>query len=85
MWIGNTAITGYTTGNALINNGGTHPSTTGTGIIAMTAGVYYPIRIQYGENTGVTAFSLTVYTISLGTYTTTMTSNIFYNAVTLGL
>jgi hypothetical protein len=85
MWIGNTAITGYTTGNALINNGGTHPSTTITGIIAMTAGVYYPIRIQYGENTGVTAFSLTVYTISLGTYTTTMTSNIFYNSVTQGL
>jgi hypothetical protein len=85
MWIGNTAITGYTTGNALINNGGVHTSTTVSGNTPMTAGVYYPIRIQYGNNTGSTAFSLTVYTISLGTYTTTMTSNIFYNSVTQGL
>ena len=85
MWIGNTAITGYTTGNALINNGGVHVSTTVGGNTPMTAGQYYPIRIQYGNNTGSTAFSLTVYTISLAAYTTTMTSNIFYNAVTLGL
>ena len=85
LWIGNTALTGYTTGNPVINNGGAHSSQTVQGNTPMTEGVYYPIRIQYGNNTGSTAFSLTVYTISLATYTTTMTSNIFYNAVTLGL
>lgn len=85
MWIGNTALTGYTTGNALINNGGAHASTTVGGNTPMTAGQYYPIRIQYGNDAGSTAFSLTVYTISLAAYTTTMTSNIFYNSVTQGL
>jgi hypothetical protein len=85
LWIGNTAITGYTTGNALINNGGLHSSQTITGVIAMTAGVYYPIRIQYGNNIGDSAFSLTVYSVSIATYTTSMASNIFYNSVTNGL
>ena len=84
LWIGNTALTGYTTGNALIDNGGLHSSTTVAGDIAMTAGVYYPIRIQYGNSTGSTAFQFTVFSNSLGGYTTAMTSNIFYNSVTLG-
>ena len=84
LWIGNTALTGYTTGNALINLGGLHASETATGNTPMTAGVYYPIRIQYGNNTGDTAFQFTVYSNSLGNYTTTMTSNIFYNTVNNG-
>jgi hypothetical protein len=85
MWIGNTALTGYTTGNALINLGGLHASQTATGNTLMTAGVYYPIRIQYGNNIGDSAFSLTVYSVSIATYTTSMASNIFYNSVTNGL
>jgi len=85
LWIGNTALTGYTTGNALINLGGLHASQTATGNTPMTAGVYYPIRIQYGNNTGDSAFQFTVFSNSLGDYTTTMTSNIFYNSVTNGL
>ena len=84
LWIGNTAITGYTTGNAVINNGGLHSSNTEIGNTPMTAGVYYPIRIQYGNNTGDSAFQFTVYSNSLGNYTTTMTSNIFYNTVNNG-
>jgi hypothetical protein len=84
LWIGNTALTGYTTGNALINLGGLHASETATGNTPMTAGVYYPIRIQYGNNVGDTAFQFTVYSNSLGGYTTTMTSNIFYNTVNNG-
>ena len=85
LWIGNTALTGYTTGNALINLGGLHASQTATGNTPMTAGVYYPIRIQYGNNIGDSAFQFTVFSNSLGNYTTTMTSNIFYNSVTNGL
>ena len=84
LWIGNTALTGYTTGNALINLGGLHASETATGNTPMTAGLYYPIRIQYGNNTGDSAFQFTVYSNSLGGYTTTMTSNIFYNSVING-
>jgi hypothetical protein len=84
LWIGNTALTGYTTGNALIDNGGTHSSQTVAGDTPMTAGVYYPVRIQYGQGTGDSGFQFTVFSNSLGNYTTTMTSNIFYNSVTNG-
>jgi hypothetical protein len=84
MWIGNTALTGYTTGNALINNGGVHSSQTVQANTPMTAGVYYPIRIQYGQGTGSSAFQFAVYSNSLGGSTTTMTTNIFYNSVNNG-
>lgn len=84
LWIGNTALIGYTTGNALINNGGSHSSQTVQSNTPMTAGVYYPIRIQYGQVTGSSAFSLTVFSVSAGNFTTTMTSNVFYNSTTNG-
>ena len=56
VWVGDVAKSGYTTGNALVNNGGLHGSVTQTGTISLTAGVYYPIRIQYGNNTGPGSF-----------------------------
>ena len=84
LWIGNTALTGYTTGNPVINNGGAHSSQTVQGNTPMTEGVYYPIRIQYGQGTGSSAFGITVYNIFVGNFTTTMTSNIFYNSTTNG-
>jgi hypothetical protein len=84
LWIGNTALTGYAQGNALINNGGLHAPATVAGNRPMTAGVYYPIRIQFGNNSESGAFSITVYSNSLGNYTTTMTNNVFYNQVTDG-
>jgi hypothetical protein len=46
LWIGTTALTGYTTSNTIAKNGA-H-----TGTITMMAGVYYPIRILYGESGG---------------------------------
>jgi len=49
LWLGSTALAGYTTGNALINNGGTHVMRTVSNTIALSAGTYYPIRIQYGQ------------------------------------
>ena len=52
VWVGDVAKSGYTVGNALVNNGGTHGVTTATGTINLTAGVYYPIRIQYGNGGG---------------------------------
>jgi hypothetical protein len=84
LWIGNTALTGYTTGNALINNGGAHSSQTVNGDTPMTAGTYYPIRIQFGNNAVDGVFSLVVYSNSVGNYTTNMAGDIFYNSVTNG-
>jgi hypothetical protein len=61
LWIGATAVSGFTTGNALVNNGGLHGWRGASGAIYLTQGSYYPIRIQYGENTGADAISVSVY------------------------
>ena len=57
LWIGTNAITGYTAGpggNALL----TTNNTSATNTIALTAGVFYPIRIQYGDYNGPNNYSL---------------------------
>ena len=55
LWIGSSAVTGYTTGNPLISNGGLHGFRAYANAIYLLAGVYYPIRIQFGENYGADA------------------------------
>ena len=52
LWIGATATTGFTTSNAVVNNGGAHAVATRCGDITLSAGVEYPIRIQFGEAGG---------------------------------
>lgn len=52
LWIGSNAISGYTTSNAIVNNGGTHGVRDRNGSINLTENSYYPIRIQFGENNG---------------------------------
>jgi hypothetical protein len=59
LWIGNTAISGYTTSNTLINNGGLHGSATVSATINLTAGQYYPIRVLYGNSPSAGVLSLT--------------------------
>ena len=84
MWLGANALTGFTTANSTINNGGAHGSVEVTSAgIALTAGVYYPIRIQFGEIGGgdVMTFNYSTPTI---TKTTTVTGKVFYNASTNG-
>jgi len=83
MWIGANALSGFTTANANINNGGAHGAVEVSVTVSMTAGVYYPIRIQYGEIGGgdVCEFSYSTPTI---TKTTTVTGKILYNLVTNG-
>ena len=80
-WIGDNAITGFTTTNAIVKNGGLHGNTEQSGTIALTAGVYYPIRIQFGEQGGgdVLTFNFSTPTI---TKTTNVTGLVFYNAET---
>jgi hypothetical protein len=52
LWLGNNAISGYTTSNSLVNNGGAHAAQERSGTVSLTSGEYYPIRIMFGENTG---------------------------------
>jgi hypothetical protein len=79
MWIGANALTGFTTANANINNGGAHAVVEVSGTYSMTAGTFYPIRVQYGEIGGgdVLTFSYSTPTI---TKTTDLTGKIFYNS-----
>lgn len=49
LWIGSNALSGFSTANATINNGGAHGPVEVSGTAALTSGVYYPIQIQFGE------------------------------------
>jgi hypothetical protein len=83
VWIGSNAQTGFTTGNSTVNNGGLHGTLEKFGSIALTAGTYYPIRIQFGELSGgdVMTFNYSTPTI---TKTTNVTGLVFYNSATNG-
>ena len=83
VWVGSNAITGFTTANAIVNNGGTHAARERSGTISLTAGVYYPIRIQFGESGGgdIMTFYYSTPTIIL---TATVTGRVFYNPATNG-
>ena len=83
MWIGETAITGFTTLNATVKNGGLHGNQERSGTASLTAGTYYPIRIQFGEASGgdVMTFNYSTPTI---TKTTNVTGLVFYNSTTNG-
>ena len=80
-WVGSTAQTGFTTTNALVKNGGLHGNQEASGTIALTAGTYYPIRIQFGEQGGgdVMTFNYSTPTINK---TTNVTGLVFYNSTT---
>ena len=83
VWVGSNALSGFTTGNATVNNGGLHGNQERSGNASLTAGVYYPIRIQFGEQGGgdVLTFNYSTSTISK---TTNVTGRVFYNAATNG-
>ena len=83
MWIGATAVTGFTIGNALINNGSAHAPVEVSGSIALTAGQYYPVRIQYGEGGGGDELQFNYETPTI-VKTTDVTGKVFYNTATNG-
>jgi hypothetical protein len=58
LWIGATAASGFTTVNAIVNNGGLHPPATQCGNVTLAASSSYPIRVQFGEYTGGDAISV---------------------------
>jgi len=80
LWIGDTAVSGYTTDNAVVKNGGTHGPQLRDGTISLVAGTYYPIRIQFGNTTAGMAFSLSykLDSASDATYTSNGNNVFFY-------
>jgi hypothetical protein len=83
VWVGSNALTGFTTANAIVNNGGAHAVQERSGTISLTSGVYYPIRIQFGEAGGGDAMTFNYSTPTISK-TTTVTGRVFYNAATNG-
>jgi hypothetical protein len=83
MWIGTNAQTGFTTANATVNNGGAHGVVEKSGTASLTAGVYYPIRIQFGESGGGDVMTFNYETSTIGK-TTNVTGLVFYNTTTNG-
>ena len=83
MWIGSNAVSGFSTANATVNNGGLHGVVETSGTASLTAGVYYPVRFQFGENGGgdVMTFNYSTATISK---TTNVTGKVFYVPATRG-
>jgi hypothetical protein len=84
MWVGSTATSGYTIANSYINNGGLHaPIAVTGGLLALTAGFFYPIRIVYGNGAG--GGQLTLAWEGPGVaFTTSLTNRAFYNSATNG-
>jgi hypothetical protein len=49
LWMGSTALSGYTVANSLVNNGQPHGVIYVSGSISLTANTYTPFRVQFGE------------------------------------
>jgi hypothetical protein len=84
MWVGTNAISGYTIANSYINNGGSHaPIAVTGGLLALTAGQFYPIRIVYGNGGGSSQITLQWEGPGVA-LTTSLTNRAFYNSATNG-
>jgi hypothetical protein len=83
MWIGANALSGFTTANANINNGGAHAPIEVSTTVSLTSGTYYPIRMQFGEAGGGDVFDFNYSTPTI-TKTTNVTGLVFYNPATNG-
>jgi hypothetical protein len=85
LWIGTFATSGFLTSNANVNNGGTHGPETASGTAILSSGIYYPIRIQFGENTGGEAMTVDFAPPSNPTgWVNAGTGYYFYNVASLG-
>jgi len=84
LWIGPTALAGYTTANALIQNGGLHGVFEVSATISLVAGTYYPIRIQFGNGPEGPGVMVASYEHPGQAKTSTWTGKIFYNTATNG-
>jgi hypothetical protein len=83
VWIGNNAISTYTSGNATVNHGGLHGLTEKSGTVSLVQNTYYPLRLMYGEQTGGDQMDFSYSTPTI-TKTTAMSGIVFYNTETNG-
>lgn len=83
MWVGPTALSGYTTANALVKNGGQHGVVEVSATIDLVSGIYYPLRIQFGNYGGPGALTAS-YAHTGQAKTSTWTNKIFYRSSTQG-
>ena len=84
MWIGPTALTGYTTSNALVKNGGQHGEQEVSATIDLVSGTYYPLRIQFGNGPAGPGVLRGSYSHTGQAKTSTWTNKIYYRAATQG-
>lgn len=77
LWIGANATIGYTTANAVVNNGGLHGEQVRSGTVWLRAGTIYPIRIQYGDNTSGDNISVSCTVPGSSTAITNLTGYVF--------
>jgi hypothetical protein len=84
LWIGLTALSGYTTANALVKNGGQHGVQEVSATVNLVAGTYYPLRIQFGNGPSGPGVLVASYEHSGQAKTSTWTGKIFYNTATNG-
>jgi len=82
LWVGDLAISGYTTSNAAIAQPGIRAAAyTYSRNFLLTAGVYYPIRFMTGQNTG-GAGQFLQWNSAGGTFTNDGTGEYWYNSDT---
>ena len=84
LWIGLIALSGYTTANALVQNGGLHGVNEVSATVNLVAGTYYPVRIQFGNGPSGPGVLVASYAHSGQAQTSTWTGKIFYNTATNG-
>jgi hypothetical protein len=84
MWVGLNALSGYTTSNALVKNGGQHAVQEVSATIDLVAGTYYPIRIQFGNGPSGPGVLTASYAWSGQSKSSNWTGKIFYNTATNG-
>ena len=84
LWVGPTALTGFTTANALVQNGGLHGLSEVSATISLVAGTYYPIRIQFGNGPDGPGQLFASYEHAGQAKTSTWTGKVFYNTATNG-
>jgi hypothetical protein len=91
LWIGDKAISGFSLSNLTVDNRGLHGNQeVASSPVSLVAGIYYPIRIQFGEATGGDEVSVSFTTPTIGRLNngTTNYSNglgyFYYNPATNG-
>lgn len=84
LWVGPTALAGYTTANALVKNGGQHGVQEVSANIDLVSGTYYPIRIQFGNGPAGPGVLTASYAHTGQTKTSNWTNKVFYRSATQG-